>query len=132
MIALEEGILPHERSSWDDKELEEERRLCFVGFTRAREELRLNYTNRREFRGAYNSTIYSRFLFEIQNALAAGGSPSAARRERRGLTDYDGIDPEYDDSGKERSAAVSAAKKKGKRKLPEVITAAELERRKNV
>ena len=49
---LEEGLLPHERSRDDDEQLEEERRLLFVGITRAKEELQLSYANYREFRGA--------------------------------------------------------------------------------
>ncbi len=65
IIALEEKILPHERSMNDKAQLEEERRLLFVGITRAREELRLSYTMFREYRGSFNVTITSRFLYEI-------------------------------------------------------------------
>ncbi len=67
IIALEEGILPHERSQDDDRQLEEERRLLFVGMTRAREELRISRVERREFRGSFGSSIYSRFLLELPN-----------------------------------------------------------------
>lgn len=65
IIALEEGTLPHERSKKDARQLEEERRLLFVGLTRAQEELRLSRTRFREFRGSYSPSISSRFLFEF-------------------------------------------------------------------
>ncbi len=65
LIAVEEGVLPHERSLKDKRQLEEERRLLFVGLTRAEEELRLSRTRFREFRGSFAPSISSRFLFEI-------------------------------------------------------------------
>ncbi len=65
LVALEEGVLPHERSLRDKKQLEEERRLLFVGLTRAKEELRLSRTRFREFRGSFSPSTSSRFLFEF-------------------------------------------------------------------
>lgn len=65
IIALEDGVLPHERSSNDKSQLEEERRLLFVGVTRAMEELRMTRTRFREFRGSYTPSLSSRFLFEF-------------------------------------------------------------------
>jgi DNA helicase-2/ATP-dependent DNA helicase PcrA len=65
IIAIEEGILPHERANNQIMQIEEERRLLFVGMTRGREELRLSRAEHRDFRGMYSSTIYSRFLVEI-------------------------------------------------------------------
>ncbi len=65
LIAIEEGILPHDRSSNDAMQLEEERRLFFVGITRAEEELRLSRAARRDFRGMFGSAIFSRFLAEL-------------------------------------------------------------------
>ncbi|MDR1268725.1 MAG: ATP-binding domain-containing protein, partial [Planctomycetaceae bacterium] len=64
IIGLEEGILPHDRTQ-DDKQVEEERRLFFVGITRAKNELRLSSAARRNFRGTFSSTIASRFLLEL-------------------------------------------------------------------
>lgn len=69
MIALEDNILPHERSAKSPAQLEEERRLMFVGMTRAREELYLSRARFREFRGVFSCTIASRFLFDIPEAL---------------------------------------------------------------
>ena len=51
IVACEQGLLPHERSRHDDEKLEEERRLLFVGITRAQEELQLSYAQYRAFRG---------------------------------------------------------------------------------
>jgi DNA helicase-2/ATP-dependent DNA helicase PcrA len=67
IIAVEEGILPHERAGNQPMQIEEERRLFFVGITRTQEELRLSRAERRDFRGSYSSVIYSRFLVEISH-----------------------------------------------------------------
>ena len=65
IVAVEEGLLPHERSrDWLDQ-IEEERRLLFVGITRAREELQLSLANYRSFRGQRRLTIPSPFLTEL-------------------------------------------------------------------
>ena len=68
LIAAEEGLLPHERSREDPDELEEERRLLFVGITRAQEELKISLTRRRDFRGQRRLTIPSQFLMELPRA----------------------------------------------------------------
>jgi DNA helicase II / ATP-dependent DNA helicase PcrA len=65
IVAVEEGLLPHERSQNDADQLEEERRLMFVGLTRAEEELQLSIAQYREFRGRRQMTIPSKFLLEL-------------------------------------------------------------------
>jgi DNA helicase-2/ATP-dependent DNA helicase PcrA len=65
MAAVEHGLLPHDRSQENPEELEEERRLAFVGMTRAKEELFLSRARVREFRGLANHTIESQFLAEL-------------------------------------------------------------------
>ncbi len=65
IVAVEEGLLPHQRSRDSQNELEEERRLAFVGITRACEELQLSYARYRDFRGQRKSTIPSSFLMEL-------------------------------------------------------------------
>jgi DNA helicase-2/ATP-dependent DNA helicase PcrA len=65
IVGLEQGILPHSRALEDGRELEEERRLLFVGITRARRELYLSKTMMREFRGQRSATIPSTFLAEL-------------------------------------------------------------------
>lgn len=65
IVGMEEGILPHSRSFTDEDGLEEERRLCYVGITRARERLFLTFADKRQGREGYNTQIPSRFLGEI-------------------------------------------------------------------
>ena len=65
IIALEDNLLPHERSRDDPNQLEEERRLTFVGITRAKEELELSFARTRDFRGLRRPTIPSMFLMEM-------------------------------------------------------------------
>jgi DNA helicase-2/ATP-dependent DNA helicase PcrA len=66
---LEEGLFPHSRSSEDEAELEEERRLCYVGITRAQRRLVLTSAARRRVFGDYQSTEASRFVEEIPSSL---------------------------------------------------------------
>jgi len=67
VIGVEDGLLPHERSSSaeDEEELEEERRLFFVGITRAKTGLYISYARYRTFRGQMLRTIPSPFLYEL-------------------------------------------------------------------
>ena len=65
ILAAEEGLLPHERSLAKTEDVEEERRLCFVGMTRAMRELTLCHARLREFRGQMNYAIPSSFLQEL-------------------------------------------------------------------
>ncbi|MFO0896796.1 MAG: 3'-5' exonuclease [Pirellulales bacterium] len=65
IVALEDGILPHERSRENDEQLEEERRLLFVGITRAKEELELSMAVHRDYRGQRRMSVPSQFLMEL-------------------------------------------------------------------
>lgn len=67
MVGVEEGLLPHSQSSGDEHEIEEERRLCFVGMTRAKRFLHLSHTNARSTFGRMEGAIPSRFLSEIRS-----------------------------------------------------------------
>ncbi|MGE4067264.1 MAG: ATP-dependent helicase, partial [Vicinamibacterales bacterium] len=69
LAGLEEGLFPHSRSAEDEAELEEERRLCYVGITRARSKLVLTSAGRRRVFGEYQSSEPSRFLDEIPPEL---------------------------------------------------------------
>ena len=62
IVGLEEGILPHSRAINDILELEEERRLFYVGITRARKKLYITHTQRRFIFGRRNESIKSRFI----------------------------------------------------------------------
>ncbi len=72
IVGMEEGVLPHSRSLEDRDELEEERRLCYVGVTRAKERLYLSYAFRRTTWGESNVCEPSRFLREIPSELLVG------------------------------------------------------------
>ncbi|MGH9188588.1 MAG: UvrD-helicase domain-containing protein [Acidimicrobiales bacterium] len=81
MIGLEDGVFPHVRSLAEPDELEEERRLCYVGITRARRRLFLSHAWSRQLFGTTNYNPPSRFLKEIPEALV-----SMAAGSRRRLT----------------------------------------------
>lgn len=69
MVGMEEGLFPHARSLLDNFELEEERRLCYVGMTRAKEKLFLSFAKRRLYFGQFSSNQVSRFVVEIPEYL---------------------------------------------------------------
>jgi len=69
IIGVEEGLFPHERSLDHPDAIEEERRLCYVGFTRARQRLYLVHALRRHLFGRVQENLPSRFLAEIPDAL---------------------------------------------------------------
>ena len=71
IVGMEEGILPHSRSMDNEAEMEEERRLCYVGVTRAKERLYLHRAFRRGFQGGgYGPSTPSRFLADIPRKLS--------------------------------------------------------------
>ncbi len=72
VVGLEEGMLPHGRSLEDREALEEERRLFYVGMTRAKERLYLLHTFRRTLRGFSQVNVPSRFLLDIPTHLIKG------------------------------------------------------------
>ena len=69
LVGMEEGLFPHQRSSEDLMQLEEERRLCYVGITRARKKLTLTYAQRRRLHGSDYYPQASRFIDEIPGEL---------------------------------------------------------------
>jgi DNA helicase-2/ATP-dependent DNA helicase PcrA len=77
MIGCEDGVFPHSRSI-DEGNLEEERRLCYVGLTRAQELLTLTYARRRSLFGSQGAGIPSRFLGEIPEHLVERHSTAPA------------------------------------------------------
>jgi DNA helicase-2/ATP-dependent DNA helicase PcrA len=85
MVGLEEGLLPHSRSLLDKSQLEEERRLCYVGITRAQDKLFLSYAQQRWQYGASTYTTMSRFIHDIPKKLiniTGDGSGLASRKSR--------------------------------------------------
>src|SRR5206468_9050586 len=95
LVAMEQGLLPHERSLGRGDEEEEERRLAFVGMTRAKEELYLCHARLREFRGQTLYAIPSTFLDElpaegvehVDLSASAGGGVRAMEEWRGGGKD---------------------------------------------
>jgi DNA helicase II / ATP-dependent DNA helicase PcrA len=81
ITGLEEGILPHSRSLDEPEELEEERRLFYVGLTRAEDRVYLLYSFRRTAFGQSDLTVPSRFLADIPHALTDGLNVSRQREE---------------------------------------------------
>ncbi|MEX0594619.1 MAG: UvrD-helicase domain-containing protein [Patescibacteria group bacterium] len=69
LAGLEEGLMPHMRSLDNDAEMDEERRLCYVGMTRAKKRLYLTYARTRILHGGMNATLPSRFLGELDSSL---------------------------------------------------------------
>jgi DNA helicase-2/ATP-dependent DNA helicase PcrA len=78
IAGMEEGLFPHSRSTEDEDEIEEERRLCYVGMTRAQSQLILTSAARRRVFGEYQSTQPSRFLEEIPAELVERIAPTYA------------------------------------------------------
>ncbi len=69
MVGMEEGLFPHSRSMLNPDEMEEERRLCYVGITRAKQELYLSYARRRLYFGTRSNNLVSRFLQDLPEEL---------------------------------------------------------------
>src|SRR5580693_3703108 len=78
LAGLEEGLFPHSRSSEDEEELEEERRLCYVGMTRARQRLILTGAARRRVFGEYQPSRPSRFIDEVPAELLERIAPASS------------------------------------------------------
>ena len=83
MVGLEEGILPHHRSLEDDRSVDEERRLAYVGVTRAEERLTLSMCLTRMKWGKARDTIPSRFLYEISGQAEHPNYIKAIRPTKR-------------------------------------------------
>jgi DNA helicase-2/ATP-dependent DNA helicase PcrA len=84
LAGLEEGLFPHARSRDDEEELEEERRLCYVGMTRARAQLVLTGAARRRIFGEYQSSEPSRFIDEVPADLLDRVAPTYSASARQG------------------------------------------------
>jgi len=79
IAGMEEGLFPHRRSLDDREELAEERRLCYVGMTRAREELLFSYAHQRMLMGQITGSDVSRFISEIPDEVLADTQPKRRR-----------------------------------------------------
>ena len=80
IVGMDEEVLPHKRSLEDPEAMEEERRLCYVGITRARDHLYLVHTFRRAIQGQNGVSIPSRFLSDVPDELIEGRSRPGRQR----------------------------------------------------
>lgn len=92
MVGMEEGLLPHSRSLYDPEQLEEERRLCYVGITRAREKLYFSCAKKRWQYGQTSPAMKSRFLSEIDPNLIESNNPNYQPSKRRLVIEDDVLD----------------------------------------
>ncbi len=94
LVGMEEGLFPHQRSAGDSNQLEEERRLCYVGITRAMKHLTLTYAESRRLHGTDYYPQPSRFLRELPRELVdevrLGGGRQAANPRSAVLEDTTG------------------------------------------
>jgi len=128
IIGLEEGLLPHSRALTDDKQMEEERRLCFVGITRAMRRLHLTAAKYRTQRGLAERTIPSRFLEELPehtrsvsdqaDAFQGLDSSWGGARDNADLRGDDFGDRRQPSSSRPGSFAASHAPSQGRRIVP--------------
>ena len=94
MVGMEEGLLPHFRSRDSDQEMEEERRLCYVGMTRSKQRLYLLRSFRRGFRGGNGPSGPSRFLYEIPRDLTTSpATPPVPQRSSWGMWEPSATSP---------------------------------------
>jgi DNA helicase-2/ATP-dependent DNA helicase PcrA len=99
MLAVEQGMLPHARSLEHSDEIEEERRLCFVGMTRAKQELYLCNSRYREFGGRGNYCVPSEFLDELPPEVEREEAPSGSVAGQAAAAYWRGSGSGWDDTG---------------------------------
>jgi DNA helicase-2/ATP-dependent DNA helicase PcrA len=111
IAGLEEGLFPHSRSAENIEELEEERRLCYVGLTRAQTRLVLTSAARRRVFGEYQSTEPSRFLDEIPPELIERIAPAFTSAHQGGYnhSHYEFRTNPYGRKGRGRAREAEAA-----------------------
>ncbi|MFE5324664.1 DNA helicase PcrA [Paenibacillus sp. NPDC056579] len=99
IIGMEEGVFPHSRANNDNEELEEERRLAYVGITRAEQELFLTCARMRTLFGRTNMNAPSRFLTEIPEELLEVASPGGTIGGRSGGSSWGSREGRYGSTG---------------------------------
>jgi DNA helicase-2/ATP-dependent DNA helicase PcrA len=99
LVGMEEGLFPHQRSSDDLEQLEEERRLCYVGITRARERLVMTHAESRRLHGQDLYPRPSRFIRELPGELVSEVRMGRAAGGGVGVPRFDGGDRVADEGG---------------------------------
>ena len=95
MVGMEETIFPHSRALYDQSEMEEERRLCYVGMTRAKQELYMLYASSRLLYGGVNHNPPSRFLSEIDSEFQSDSIYDTPAPGMLGAPSQDNQEPHY-------------------------------------
>jgi DNA helicase-2/ATP-dependent DNA helicase PcrA len=120
IVGLEDGMLPHSRSLDDAEELAEERRLFYVGLTRAGDRVYLSYAFRRSFFGESEVTVPSRFLSDLPVELTSGGTNRQRRRDTKRRASTWSWSPSPAVSSGDRSAARTlSTQARARKELPE-------------
>lgn len=93
MVGMEETVFPHSRALYDQFEMEEERRLCYVGMTRAKQELYMSYASSRLLYGGMQHNPPSRFLSEINPEAMSTASSGFSESRFGGFNSFDSQPP---------------------------------------
>jgi DNA helicase-2/ATP-dependent DNA helicase PcrA len=118
LTGLEEGLFPHARSLAEEEKLDEERRLCYVGITRAQQQLFLSWAHRRFLHGSGIPKEPSRFLAEIPDEFLHPVTPGGAGKSAVLLDrQRESVGPDYPDGSGQRSEHNASHQK-----LPPIFT----------
>ena len=96
MVGMEEGVFPHARSLFEPSELEEERRLCYVGMTRAKQQLYMIHASSRTLYGKTQHNVPSRFISDIPEEIIEQPLGSGAT-SARGQVARESFDTDFPD-----------------------------------
>ena len=105
---MEEGVFPHARSLEDERQLEEERRLCYVAITRAMRHCYLTFARRRQLFGRTNENPPSRFLRELPSDVEIRGKIETEERDQWEDVDWERGRERYEERRAERRGAALA------------------------
>ncbi len=94
MVGMEEGLFPHSRCLLDPGEMEEERRLCYVGITRAKQKLFLTYARQRLYFGTRSQNLTSRFLMDLPENIVESNTNY---QDRDQFLDNQAVEKDTDD-----------------------------------
>jgi ATP-dependent exoDNAse (exonuclease V) beta subunit len=120
LVGMEEGILPHQRSVLEGRGVDEERRLCYVGVTRAQESLTLTFTRARMKWGKPRPSIPSRFLMEMRGETerAKRAAEAAEALFNAGAAEPEAPAPEAAPAKKSKSANRKAKSRSANKTSP--------------
>ena len=108
VTGMEEGVFPHSRSLEDERQLEEERRLCYVAITRAMHRCYLTFARRRQLFGRTNENPPSRFLRELPDDIELRGEIETEERDQWEELDWERGRERYEERRTQRHAAALA------------------------